>query len=122
MIHANAFTMEAGKEGARQMLVQKMTGTGLLAGNDLIAIGAIKVLTDAGIRIPEQLSVIGFNDMPLADMLNPPLTTVSIPHKYLGEQAARLLLEEINSAGGPRQKLLLTPTLTVRGSTALVKV
>ena len=118
IVNVDAFSIEAGKEGARQVLAQKLDCTGLLAGNDLIAIGAIKVFNESGVKVPEQLSVVGFNDMPLADMLNPPLTTVSIPHHHLGEQAARLLIEEIESPDGPRHKILLTPTLAVRGSTA----
>ncbi len=101
----------------REQVIKSLDCSAILAGNDLIACGAIKALTGQGIQVPTDLSVVGFNDMPFADMLNPPLTTVSIPLKYLGVQSARLLLEEMASPGGPKSKVLLDPTLVVRDTT-----
>jgi LacI family transcriptional regulator len=118
VIQLDSFSLDAGRKGAQQMIQQGLDCSAILAGNDLIACGAIKALTSQGIKIPTDLSVVGFNDMPFADMLNPPLTTVSIPLKYLGVQSARLLLEEMASPGGPKSKVLLDPTLVVRDTTA----
>jgi LacI family transcriptional regulator len=118
VIQLDAFSLEAGKQGAQQMIQQDLDCSAILAGNDLIACGAIQVLTEQGIQVPTDISVVGFNDMPFADMLNPPLTTVSIPLEYLGTQSARLLLEEMATPGGPKRKVLLDPTLVVRDTTA----
>jgi len=120
VIQLEAFSTQAGEAGAQRFLAQGLDSTALLAGNDLIAVGAIKVLREAGVRVPEDISVIGYNDMPLADMLNPPLTTIAIPHAHLGEKAAKLLVEAIDSPEGPKQKVWLTPSLVVRQSTAVV--
>lgn len=112
----DGFTVEAGNDGVRQMVERKLRCTAIVAGNDLIALGAVQSLRALGKRVPKDVSVVGFNGMALSDMFDPPLTTVAIPHKNLGEQAARVLVEEMENPGGPSQKVLLTPTLLKRGS------
>ena len=116
IVELDSFTVEAGREGIRQITSRNLECSAIVAGNDLIAVGAIQALQELGVRVPKNISIVGFNGMPFSEMFNPPLTTVAIPHKNLGQQAARLLLEEINNPGGPKQKVLLTPTLLVRGS------
>jgi LacI family transcriptional regulator len=117
IVELDSFTIDAGREGVRQMIERDIRCSAIVAGNDLIAVGAIQKLQELSVRVPQDISIVGFNGMPFSDMFNPPLTTVAIPHKNLGEQAARLLLEEVGHPGGPKQKVLLTPTLLVRGST-----
>ncbi|MGH3259445.1 MAG: substrate-binding domain-containing protein, partial [Streptosporangiaceae bacterium] len=73
---------------------------------------------EAGLQCPDDVSVIGFNDMPFIDRLRPPLTTVRFPHYQLGTEAAQLLLERIGEADGPVKIMYLAPELVVRGSTA----
>ena len=94
--------------------------TAILCANDLIALGALSVLAEHGIRCPEDMSVIGFNNMAMVDRLTPPLTTVRLPLHQIGELSARQLLAEIE--GGPQNvgasQTLLGVQLAVRGTTA----
>ena len=121
VIQANSFSVESGMQAAAEFLAESKKATAIIAGNDLIAVGAIKHLQACGIDIPADISITGFNDMPFAGMLNPALTTVRIPHEQLGQQAARLLLNAMEDVGGPKQKVLLTPSLKIRNSTARAK-
>ena len=74
--------------------------------------------TSAGMRCPEDISVVGFNGMPFLDKMQPPLTTVSIPHHELGFEAARLLLDAIEEPDRMPRSVLLAPSLVVRRSTS----
>src|SRR5205807_7688168 len=69
--------------------------TGIFVLNDLMALGALEAARTAGRRVPDDLSVVGFDDIPFAALANPPLTTVGQPIRQLGEQAADLLLHVI---------------------------
>ena len=86
------------------------------ADNDLIAIGAIRALKEKGYRVPEDIGVIGFDDIPLCDYINPPLTTVHIPKRYMGSVAARRLFERFEEKGCEPLNLEIQPSLVVRGS------
>jgi LacI family transcriptional regulator len=116
----SAYTESAGAVAASRLLASGRDFTAILAGNDLIAFGALAVLSGAGIRCPQQVSVIGFNDLPLVDKLTPPLTTVRLPLHEMGALAARTLLSEIDRNGpdGRVTQALLGVELAVRGSTA----
>jgi len=74
-----------------------------------------------GRRCPDDISVVGHNDMPLVDLVSPPLTTVRIEHREMGRGAARLLLEEIDNRGAAAQKVILQPELIVRASTTRLR-
>ncbi|HKS98820.1 MAG TPA: LacI family DNA-binding transcriptional regulator [Rugosimonospora sp.] len=114
------YTEAAGAAAAARLLASGREFTAVLAGNDLIAFGVLAVLAGAGLRCPEQVSVIGFNDLPLVDKLTPPLTTVRLPLHEMGTLAARTLLGEIDRTGpdGRVAQSLLGVELAVRGSTA----
>jgi LacI family transcriptional regulator len=84
----------------------------------MLAIGCYAALDECSLQCPDDISVIGFNDMPFIDRLRPPLTTVRFPHYQLGTEAAQLLLERINGGEGPVKVLYLAPELIVRGSTS----
>ncbi|MDX6299896.1 MAG: LacI family transcriptional regulator, partial [Nocardioidaceae bacterium] len=90
----------------------------VVAGNDLIALGCYDVFAERGIRCPDDVSVVGFNNMPFLDKLAPPLTTVAIPHHQVGVEAGRMLLEAIHEPDRPVRSILLPLSLAVRGSTA----
>jgi LacI family repressor for deo operon, udp, cdd, tsx, nupC, and nupG len=92
--------------------------TAIIAQNDRMAIGVIRAARDAGIRVPEELSVIGFDDMPLASYFDPPLTTIRQDTFLLGREAVRLLLMLINDPALPPQHLQYSCELVVRKSTA----
>jgi LacI family transcriptional regulator len=90
----------------------------IVAGNDLIALGCLHALADAGLRCPEDVSLIGHNDTPMVASLQPPLTTVAIPQQQIGARAARLLLEGLGGREVDTEPVLLPTQLIVRGSTA----
>jgi LacI family transcriptional regulator len=83
----------------------------------MLAIGCYGALDELGLRCPEDISVIGFNDMPFVDRLRPPLSSVRFPHYQLGVEAATLLIQRIEAHDSPVKVLLLAPELVARGST-----
>jgi LacI family transcriptional regulator len=118
IVHADAFTISAGAACARELLAAADPPTGIVAANDLLALGAYTALAEVGLRCPQDVSVVGFNDMPFADRFAPPLTTIHIPHGSIGARAAELLLERIEDPAATPQTLMFEPTLRVRASTA----
>ena len=86
------------------------------ADNDLIAIGAIRALKEAGWRIPEDVSIIGFDDIPLCDYISPPLTTIHVPKQAMGETAVRRLLTMIEDKDETPVTIELGTTLKKRKS------
>ncbi|MBV9095230.1 MAG: LacI family DNA-binding transcriptional regulator, partial [Streptosporangiaceae bacterium] len=115
--YASRYTVEEGTRCAAELLASGAF-TAVAAANDMLAIGCYAALDQAGLVCPDDVSVIGFNDMPFIDRLRPPLSTVRFPHYQLGTEAAQLLLERISGGGGPVKILYLAPELVVRGSTA----
>jgi LacI family transcriptional regulator, galactose operon repressor len=120
---ARAFSVEEGLRCARQLLERGPVAAGgpataVVAANDMLALGCYAALDEAGLDCPEDLSVVGFNDMPFIDRLRPPLTTIRFPHYQVGKEAAQLLLERIAGHSGPVKILFLAPELVIRGSTA----
>jgi LacI family transcriptional regulator len=116
--YASKYTVEEGARCYRELLVRHVDFTAVAAGNDMLAVGCYAALDEEARQCPDDVSVIGFNDMPFIDRLRPPLTTVRFPHYQLGTEAAQLLLERINGGDGPVKILYLAPELVVRGSTA----
>jgi LacI family transcriptional regulator len=108
----------AGADGLRRLLDAGLTFTAIVAGNDLIALGCYDVFAERGISCPEEMSVVGFNDMPFLDKLKPPLTSIAIPHQQIGAEASRLLLDAIAEPDRPARSVMLPLSLVVRGSTA----
>lgn len=87
------------------------------ADNDLIAAGAIKALKENGYRIPQDVAVIGFDDMPLCTFLDPPLTTIHVPKQYMGMMAAKRMAELIDTKSPYPIKVEISTTLVLRKST-----
>jgi LacI family transcriptional regulator len=115
---ASAFSIREGYRCAKQILAAGGACTAIAAGNDMLAVGCYAAIDEAGLSCPDDLSVVGFNNMPFIDMLRPPLTTVAFPHYQVGTQAAQLLIEQMNGDEGPVKVLFLAPELITRGSTA----
>jgi LacI family transcriptional regulator len=115
---ADHWTEAADAAGLRLLLDAGVQFSGIVAGNDLIALGCYDVFAERGLRCPEDLSVVGFNDMPFLDKLRPPLTSIAIPHQQIGAEAARLLLDAIADPSRASRSVLLPLSLVVRGSTA----
>ena len=110
-------------EGGRQATIELLTSTPELTAifvlNDLMALGALEGARGAGRRIPEDVSIVGFDDIPFAALANPPLTTVGQPIRQLGEQAADLLLSVVDRAREDRSeppRVLLPNELMMRAS------
>jgi LacI family transcriptional regulator len=114
---ASRFSVAEGLRCGTEVMSQPARPTAIVAGNDMLALGCYTALERLGLSCPEDVSVVGFNDMPFMDRLSPPLTTVRIPHYDLGTQAAELLLERMSHEGTPLKIVLLAPQLVVRGST-----
>lgn len=85
------FNEEAGYEAMRAVLNEKNRPTAVLALSDWMAIGAMRAIVEAGLNIPNDISVMGFSDLPITEILNPPLTTIRIPQRKLGGLAVQLL-------------------------------
>ena len=115
---ATAYTREAGREAALRLLDRKQRPSAIVAANDLLALGVYDALAARGLICPTDISVVGHNDMPYVDMLSPPLTTVRIAQREMGDAAAKLLLGSIAAPAAKREHIVLAPELIVRGSTA----
>lgn len=112
------FTIESGYAQASAILEGDERPTAIVAGNDLLAIGALSAARDAGLHVPGDLSLTGYDDISYAQISSPGLTTIRQPAREMGAVAARLILERLTSKGSGGQQLLLQPELIVRRSTA----
>ncbi|MEX2542049.1 MAG: LacI family DNA-binding transcriptional regulator [Trueperaceae bacterium] len=102
---------------ARRLLDGGTTFSGLVVGNDQMALGAVRALREQGVRIPEDVSVIGFDNIPESAFFEPPLTTVVQDFEALGRQSAEYLIALIEYPNTPVHQRVLYPELVVRGST-----
>ena len=118
IVYATAYSVEEGVRCCAELLGRDLGLTAIMAANDMLAIGCYAALDDLGLSCPDDISVIGFNNMPFVDRLHPPLSTIRFPHYQLGMEAAKLLLGRIDGDTGPAKMLYLAPELVARGSTA----
>jgi LacI family transcriptional regulator len=112
-----SFTESEGARVFRRLLDDRKKFSAVFAGNDLLALGCYDVMAEVGLSCPEDISIVGFNDIPFLDKLRPPLTTVRIPHYEIGQRATELLLERLQDPSFEPVTVLLEPELIVRGST-----
>lgn len=112
------FTEDEGARVCAELLDAAAELTAIVAANDLLALGCYDALEERGLRCPEDISIVGFNDMPFVDRLRPPLTTVRVPQREIGTVAADLMLQRLTDEVDGASQILLEPTLVVRGSTA----
>jgi DNA-binding LacI/PurR family transcriptional regulator len=112
------FSSDYGHRETTRLLRLRKTGrpTAIMAGSDLIAAGALAAVREAGLRVPEDVAVTGFDDDRLAPMMNPPLTTVRMPIRDMGTLAADLLIELINGRKPEPPGHILATTVVVRAS------
>lgn len=116
-IAEGAFDESAGHLAATRLLHLRPRPTALFAANIRIAIGTLSAVRRAGLRIPDDVSVVGFDDTPLAAYLDPPLTTVRMPLEELGSIAVETLFEEIGGRRAASLVVSIPPELVVRAST-----
>ena len=107
-----------GKAAARRLLARGCTA--ICCASDMMAIGAIRAARQQGLRVPEDVSVCGFDDSTLMGYIEPPLTTVRQPVREMALVAVRSLLDEIRGVGAPHTELVFRPELVVRESTGPV--
>ena len=112
------YTVEEGHAACERLLERDDSFTAVYAGNDLIALGCIDALSEAGLKVPEDISVVGTNDMPMLSRMVPALTTINTPLYKMGCQSATTLFEDINGNSSDSMVLRMQPRLVVRGSTA----
>jgi LacI family transcriptional regulator len=113
-----AFVPETGYEAARDLLRSADPPTAIFAGNDLQAMGVYRALYKLGLRTPDDVSVVGFDDLPLSRLLTPALTTVRQPVREMGAQATRMLLRVIDGKPLESPRVELATSLIVRESSA----
>lgn len=109
-------TPNLGYPFAKQLLARNKPFTALFAYNDISAIGSIRAFQEAGLRVPDDVSVVGFDDVQSAAYINPPLTTVRQPLQKMGEIAAHTLLDRIEGRMKYIQEIAIEPELVVRRS------
>jgi LacI family transcriptional regulator len=110
------FTFEGGRDSVGGLLAAGARFDCLFAQNDLSAAGALRAINEAGLRVPEDVAVVGFDDVPLASYTDPPLTTVHQALKEMGETAARMLMRHFDGTSLPAAPVMLPTSLIVRGS------
>ena len=116
---AASYDREAGEAAGNALLDAAPDLTAIVAANDLLALGLLRALKGRNLSCPRHISVTGHNDMPLVDMVEPPLTTVRIGPRAMGLEAGALLLALLrDEPGAEARRVLLEPELVVRASTA----
>ena len=115
---ADSFSEVSGYRAARRLLLDGEPLTAIFCANDLIALGAIRFAREIGLTIPDDLSVVGFNDIPQSELFDPPLTTVHVPQEEMGVLAAALLIDQLEGRHIARRHVVLETELVVRGSSA----
>ncbi|MBD3677328.1 MAG: LacI family DNA-binding transcriptional regulator [Rhodobacteraceae bacterium] len=109
------YAIESGRYAAAELLSHTPRPTAIMCGNDVLAAGAIREVRRMGYRVPEDISVTGFDDIELAEICEPPLTTVHVPHRQMGHRAALALLQMIRE-GQAAPSIELKTELRVRDS------
>jgi LacI family repressor for deo operon, udp, cdd, tsx, nupC, and nupG len=115
---AGDFSVEAGERAIERLLAQGAAFSAVFCANDEMAIGAMRALGAHGMRVPEDVSVVGFDDIRFARYTSPALTTIAQPKHALGREATTMLIELLNDPEVPPRKRVLSADLIVRGSTA----
>ncbi|WNL44606.1 LacI family DNA-binding transcriptional regulator [Dyella sp. BiH032] len=118
LVVAGDFSIESGERAVELLIAQGKPFTAVFCSNDEMAIGAMRALISHGLRVPEDVSVVGFDDIRFARYTSPPLTTVAQPKNALGREAMSMMLELLGDAAVPPRKRVLSADLVVRGSTA----
>jgi LacI family transcriptional regulator len=118
VLDSAGYSRACGKAAMLELMRLWPRTTAVLSGNDLVAIGCYDALAELGLRCPEDVSVVGHNDIPFMDLLRPPLTTVRIRHRGMGLEAARMILQTIDTPQCAVLDIRLKPELVVRSSTA----
>ncbi|RKN45394.1 LacI family DNA-binding transcriptional regulator [Micromonospora endolithica] len=118
-VERSSFSMEGARIAATKLVDRGVTG--IICASDVLALGAIRAVRRLGLAVPEDVSVVGFDDSAFMTCTDPPLTTVRQPIETMGQAAVDLLVTQIEGAGVLADELLFEPELVVRGSTGPVR-
>lgn len=118
LVRGGDFSHEAGQRAMAGLLASDTPPTAVFAGNDQQALGACQAIREHGMRMPDDISVIGFDDLPIARWTNPPLTTIRQPIAEMAAQAMRMLLRYLETGAFGSQRVELATELVTRASTA----
>jgi DNA-binding LacI/PurR family transcriptional regulator len=118
VVRTNYLTLDEGYAAARDLLARTPRPTAIFASNDLQALGTYRAVRESGLRIPEDISVVGFDDLPVAAWVDPPLTTVHQPLSEMAATATEIALATHRHEASGQAGVELATTLVVRGSTA----
>ena len=116
LIRFGDFKQQSGQVLAHELLTLSDPPTALFVCNGLMMAGALEAIAEHGLKIPRQIAIVGFDELTLADVFNPPLTVVRQPAYEVGKCAAELLLKRIEDPKRPASSLKLLPELIVRKS------
>ncbi|PLW71873.1 LacI family DNA-binding transcriptional regulator [Streptomyces sp. SCUT-3] len=116
LIQHSLYSLEGGQAAASELIRRGCTA--VVCASDMMALGAIRAARQAGLSVPGDVSVVGFDDSPLIAFTDPPLTTIRQPVTAMGQAAVRALLEEVGGTPAPHSEFVFMPELVVRGSTA----
>jgi LacI family repressor for deo operon, udp, cdd, tsx, nupC, and nupG len=111
------FSFESGSKGIHALIDRGCKFSAIFCSNDEMAIGAIQSIKACGLRVPEDISVVGFDDIRFARFTDPPLTTIAQPKNRLGREAMNLLVQILRSGDGPPTNCVLPSELIIRAST-----
>jgi DNA-binding LacI/PurR family transcriptional regulator len=118
MVLESDFTEQGGYEGMKKFLSLTLPPTALLVINDFSAMGALRAAKEKGYRVPEDISLVGFGDVPFSSLTDPPLTTVREPFREMGLEAAGMLLKIVHGKKLSSRHPVLPVQLVIRQSTA----
>lgn len=116
LIQEGGYLFEDGYRAAEKLLSFDQMPTAIYGGNDNIAIGALKAVREAGLRVPEDISIVGFDDLDIADYVSPGLTTIHQPRYEIGKRAMDLLLLKIGKEPIGKSHIILEDELIIRES------
>ncbi len=116
LVEYGDFTLQSGKEAMAKVLQRTLQPTAAFVASDTVALGALQAIRACGLRVPEDIALVGFDDVPFAELVDPPLTTIRLPAYGLGWGAADLLIRAINREDIKRPAVLLETELIVRQS------
>lgn len=117
MIELGNSTLESGYASAKKLLARPVLPTAIFATNDWMAVGAMETVLEKGLRVPQDISIVGLDDIVISAHLRPPLTTIAVPKTRLAKEATELLLGQIDGNEDMLVSRLVEPHLVVRQST-----
>jgi LacI family transcriptional regulator len=121
LVYDGTFFQPDGYAGASAMLEGAIPPTAIFASNDVMAMGVMDAIRNRGLRIPDDISVVGFDNIPQSALVYPPLTTVQQPLEQMGRVAAQMLLGILNNPKKDISRIELPTELIIRGSTSSLK-